>query len=473
MTDSFLPRTSPVAKAVDPRGIRAFVDGMESKGLGPHSFMILRGGGVVAEGWWSPFRREDIHLLYSLSKSFTSTAIGFAVAEGLLSLDDPVISFFPNDLPAEVSPNLAAMQIRHLLSMSGGHESEPPGLWRQHDDGVSWVRHFLGHKVVHEPGTHFLYNSLGTYMCSAILHSLTGQRLTDYLRTRLFEPLGMAIVTSEQCPAGIDVGGWGMSMTTESISKFGQLYLQKGIWENRQLLPEGWVELATASHVSNGDDPANDWQQGYGFQFWRCRHDCYRGDGAFGQNCIVIPQHDAVVVTTASNPDLGATLQLVWDYLLPAMTATNVQPDTDLNEHLAHLELSVPGDADLGGTPRGEFANDDLAVKIEETTDGIRLTETTSGRQVVIEANGKGWTEGSATIRWERAKLSARAARREGSSLVVRACELNSPFEITVTIAPHVGGISYSKTRFGDFGETVLPTVLLPRKTAVTAGSLA
>ena len=206
-----------------------------------HSFMLLRHGQVVARGWWSPYAAQRPHMLFSLSKSFTSTAVGLAVAEGRLTVDDPVLSFFPEDAPAKVSPNLAAMRVRDLLSMSTGHAKDATGRATHKKEG-NWVKGFLSLPVRYAPGTHFVYNSAATYMLSAIVQKLTGMTLLDYLRPRLFEPLGIDNPTWESCPRGINTGGWGLSVRTEDIARFGQLYLQKGVWKGQRILPEAWVE---------------------------------------------------------------------------------------------------------------------------------------------------------------------------------------------------------------------------------------
>ena len=185
--------------------------------------MLRRHGAIVAEAWWAPYNPESPHLLWSLSKSFTSTAIGMAQDEGLLSINDLVISFFPEDLPEEPSAHLKAMRIRDLLRMNTGQAVEP-GFRNMDTD--NWAKAFLAHKVDFKPGTHFLYNSMATYMCSAIIQKVTGKTTLDYLTPRLFEPLGIENPTWETCPMGINVGGWGLSVRTEDISKLGQLYLQ-------------------------------------------------------------------------------------------------------------------------------------------------------------------------------------------------------------------------------------------------------
>ena len=301
--------------------ILGFVDAAEKNIDALHSLMVLRHGQVVAEGWWGPYRRDDPHMLFSLSKSFTSTAIGLAVAEGKLSLDDTVLSFFPEDAPAEPSENLKAMRVRDLLAMSTGHDADAIEPFPYTDPAVSQTRAFLALPVAHKPGTHFVYNTLATYMLSAIVQKVSGKPLVDYLRPRLFEPLGIRNPKWDATPKGVTLGGFGLSVTTEDIARFGQLYLQKGEWDGKRLLPAEWVAAATARQVSNGSNPASDWEQGYGYQFWRCRHGAYRGDGAFGQYCIVMPEQDAVIAITCGVRDMQAVLNLVWEHLLPGMKA--------------------------------------------------------------------------------------------------------------------------------------------------------
>jgi len=308
-----LPRSTPEAQGVSSAAVLKFVQTADQKVDTMHSMMLVRHGVVVAEGWWQPESAEKAHVLYSLSKSFTSTAVGLAIAEGKLSLNDLVLKFFPEDAPENPSGNLKSMRVRDLLTMSTGHETEP-----KFTADTSWVKTFLAHPVPHKPGTHFRYNTPATYMASAIVQKVTGQTVLDYLKPRLFEPLGIESPEWGNSPQGITYGGFGLFLRTEEIARFGQLYLQKGQWKGRTLIPEDWVEQATARQVSNGSDPDRDWDQGYGFQFWRCRHGAYRGDGAFGQFCIVLPKQDAVLAITADTRDMQAVLNIVWDELLPA-----------------------------------------------------------------------------------------------------------------------------------------------------------
>ncbi|MDB6005113.1 MAG: beta-lactamase [Prosthecobacter sp.] len=320
-----LARSTPEAQGVAAKGILDFIDAIEREKFELHSFMMLRHGKVIAEGWWEPYGPEFVHTMYSMSKSFTSTAVGFTVAEGKLSVEDKVVSFFPDDLPATISENLAAMRVKDLLTMSTGNEKEPTGVMVKEEN---WARAFLAQNIAHKPGTQFMYNSAATYMCSAIVQKVTGKTVLEYLTPRLFAPLGIKGMRWETCPRGINTGGWGLSIQTEGMAKFGQFFLQKGKWKGEQLLPAAWVEEATGFHIQQpgGDKPErpkakNDWLQGYGYQFWRCQGTAFRGDGAFGQFTIVLPEQDAVIVMTSENKNMQGQIDLVWKHLLPAMDA--------------------------------------------------------------------------------------------------------------------------------------------------------
>jgi CubicO group peptidase (beta-lactamase class C family) len=338
---SRLPRSTPEAQGVSSAAVRAFVETADKEVTTMHSFMLVRHGKVVAECWWKPQTPETQHVMFSLSKSFMSTGVGLAVAEGRLSVDDPVLKFFPDSAPANPSENLKAMRVRDLLTMSTGHDTVPN--FKKKD--VPWVQAFLAHPVPHKPGTHFLYNFGASYMCSAIVQKVSGQTLLDFLRPRLFEPLGIEGATWESSPQGINVGGSGLRLRTEDIARFGQLYLQKGKWHGKQLVPEAWIEMATSKQVPNDKAPSAgggpDWREGYGFQFWRCRHGAYRGDGANGQFCVVLPEQDAVVAITADTGNMQKELNVVWDKLLTAFHAEELPENPGeqqrLRETLSHL----------------------------------------------------------------------------------------------------------------------------------------
>ncbi len=343
-----LPRSTPEQQGIPSSSILAFVQAADTSVDTMNSFMLVRHGHVVAEGWWKPYDANTPHSLFSLSKSFTSTAVGLAIAEGKLSLDDQVLKFFPEDAPAAPSENLRAMRVRDLLRMSAGHQTE--GEWwqgaaMQVPSGERLTKMFLAHPVPFKPGSHFLYNSPATYMLSAIVQKATGMTVLDYLRPRLFDPLGFENPTWVSSLDGVTFGAVGLSVRTEEIARLGQLYLQKGVWNGRQLIPAAWVAEATKVQTSNGSSPNSDWDQGYGYQFWQSRHG-YRGDGAFGQYMIVLPEYDAVVAITSGVGNMQSVMELVWNKLLPAMSSGTLPEDLAaqraLRTKLAGLTVRVP-----------------------------------------------------------------------------------------------------------------------------------
>ncbi len=341
-----LPRTTPESQGVSSRQIGEFIQAWEdAPAQEPHSLMVLRNGKVIAEGWWKPFEPDLRHTMYSVSKSFTATAIGFAVNEGKVRLDDPVISFFPEDAPVNPSENLKQLKVRNLLTMSAGNEREP--LYMLNEE--NWVNAFLRSAYAYAPGSRFMYNSPATYMLSAILQKVTGEKVVDYLMPRLFLPLGITGVDWEVDPRGINTGGWGLRLKTGDMARFGQLFLQKGKWNGRQVLPAEWVAQASAAQIFQPEGASqellnnSDWYQGYGFQMWRGRHRTYRADGAYGQNIIVLPEKNAVIITTGESTDLQGLLNLVWDKLLPAFKDEKLKSDPagyrSLQEKLSGLAL--------------------------------------------------------------------------------------------------------------------------------------
>jgi len=295
---SFLPRSTPADQRVDPAAILSFLDAVDERpGVEMHSLMVVRHGRVVAEGWWAPYSAGRPQLLYSLSKSFTSTAAAFAQAEGLLDLDDTVISHFPEFSGDITDPRSRSVKVRHVASMASGHTREmlDEALMRDPEEPV---RGFLLIPPDRDPGTVFAYSQPCTYTLASIIQRNAGMPLTQYLRPRLFDPLGIGHVGWHTFPPGREQGFSGLHARTEDIAKLGLLYLQQGQWDGTQLIPKQWVTEATSVQVSNPGEPDPDWQQGYGFQFWMSRHG-YRGDGAFGQFCVILPEQETVIVTTA------------------------------------------------------------------------------------------------------------------------------------------------------------------------------
>ncbi len=463
-----LPRATPESQGVSSAALLGLIDEAEAKVNALHSIMVVRRGRVIAEGWWAPYAAEEPHQMFSLSKSFTSTAVGLAIAEGKLAVDDPVLKFFPDEAPVRPSANLKAMRVRDLLTMSTGHHNEDINNFPYNDD-TSAVRKFLALPVAHKPGTFFVYNTPATFMLSAIVQKTTGQSVLDYLRPRLFEPLGIADPTWEANKQGISMGGFGLSIRTEDIAKFGQLYLQKGKWDGKQLVPAAWTETATARWMSNGSNPASDWEQGYGFQFWRCRHGAIRGDGAHGQFCVVLAEQETVVAITAGTRDLQGVLNVLWAKLLPALAGKSALP-ADVAAHgklkakLASLSLKHPAAVapppsfarEIAGKkyvfPKEAFGIESVMLAASSRDDrATQLTTVVAGRRERVDLVPGAWERGEVASgpiagvvalsgAWTAADTFTLDVVRYRTPYVLRHRLKFSGDQVTLVVEPNVGG---------------------------------
>jgi CubicO group peptidase (beta-lactamase class C family) len=327
-------------QGVDPAAVLAFVDAVDTDpAVEQHSLMVLRHGHVVAEGWWAPHTAERTRLLYSLSKSFTSTALAFALSEGLVDLDDTAVSYFPEFTDQIIDPRSRSITLRHLASMASGHDRD------MLDDAVARdpdepVRGFLLVPPDQAPGSVFAYSQPCAYTLAAVIQRKAGKRLSEYLRPRLFDPLGIGEVGWQCWPPGRELGFSGLFARTEDVAKLGLLYLQSGRWGDDQLVPEPYVKDATSRQIDTSRQDNVDWQQGYGYQFWMARHG-YRGDGAFGQFCLVLPEQRAVVAMTGGTEAMQTVLDHVWEQLLPGLGSATpdegAQPDLEERLHGLHL----------------------------------------------------------------------------------------------------------------------------------------
>lgn len=341
-----LPRSTPRAEGVDPRAVYDLFRYYDEHQTGVHSVMILRHDRVIAEGWWYPYRPEFLNMLFSMSKSFTSVAVGFAVQEGLLTIQDKLIDFFPDVLPKDAEPcgYMKELTIRDVLRMATGHVIEPS----MNEEGKEkWVFQFLSSYIEKKPGSHYLYNTAGTYMLSAVVQKLTGMTVEEYLTPRLFEPLGFGEHRWELSPEGITAGGFGLNLCTEDIAKFGVFLRNRGMYNGKQLLDPKWIDEATAKQMEYTEHMNIDSRQGYGYQFWRCQpKNSYRGAGAFAQFCIVLPDQEIVIAVTSGAQDTQPVLTALWDILLPGVGKEAPQLDDEsvtreLTKFLKSLEMPV------------------------------------------------------------------------------------------------------------------------------------
>ena len=441
---------TPESAGVRGEGIVRFLDDMKAKRLHMHAMMILRHGKVIAEASFAPWSKDNPHMLFSLSKSFTSTAVGFAVQDGLLSVDDRLIDFFPDLLPAAPCENMGKMTIKNMLSMNTGHGEEPAR------EGKNWEKTFLRTYVEFEPGTHFLYNTYATYMLAAVVQKVTGKKLLAYLREKLMDPLGMSgDIWTEESPTGVATGGYGLNVRVGDIAKLGQFYLGKGKWNGKQLLNEAWIKDAATpwSDNRNHGGENSDWGSGYGYQFWMCKpENVFRGDGAFGQYCVVMPDQDMVVAINSGVDDMGAVLDSIWENILPCAAAEGgpLPADPEAEAKLrARLEdtktpaiweetekpvsAPVPEEGWLG-TYRMQENNPLGAEKLEVLPDRLvfrrREDEKESAETYPLSLND--WTPA------EGADSSSRAAKTE-EGLILHTCHILTPFEtiLNLRFTPH------------------------------------
>ena len=462
-TDPALPVASPREVGVDSAGVTAFLDTLEAAADQElHSLVLVRHGQVFARGWWAPYTPEDKTLLYSLSKSFTSTALGFAVAEGRLALDDRLVDRIAPR--GEVGPRTAALTLRDLAAMATGHHED--ALERAYAaDPQDTVQGFLTIEPESDPGSVFAYNNAATHALGAVVQEVTGETLIDYLRPRLFEPLGIEPGWWDRHPAGRDIGFSGLHLTTEALARFGQLYLSGGTYAGRQVLPEGWAELALSLHTPNPAEPNPDWSQGYGFQFWRGRHGTVRGDGAYGQFVVLLPEQDAVLITTGATANMQGVLDAAWAHLLPAFDRpgsaeadealagrlTDPRIRTDRPDPLADVVVPAPGPDGRG-----------LAVAgVDETPDGWVLRLTENGRELVVPVGRQGWQRSDVAVRDGWGARVATRSETDADGLAVDVVLVESPHRLRVRVAP--GGASTLTWHAAPLGRPTIAQLATPR----------
>ncbi|MEU5226795.1 serine hydrolase domain-containing protein [Streptomyces toyocaensis] len=383
------------AGAVDPAAVAAFVRAARDVGNELHSLLLYRDGAVAAEHFWWPYRPELPHSLHSVTKAFTATAVGLAVGEGRLAVTDRVVDLIADRIPPDPGENLAAMTVEDLLTQTSGHGFGVSGVaWRGLK--TSWVDEVLRLPVEHRPGTHFAYSSATSLLLSAIVTAVTGDTLADYLRPRLFEPLGMwAGLRWDTTPDGINTGGNGLSATTEDLLKLAVLHLQHGRWSGRQLLDPGWIDAATADSRGNG----------YGYHWWLApKQRAYIAYGAFGQYAFVFPDQQVALAVT------GSAASIVGDHLpdvvfehLSALTGDGRDGEPAIGRHEL-LPPPVGGhsaiEAAVSGRQFTMAANDDdvRAVSADFTGDRCLFTLVDSHGEHRIEAGLDRWIESSTSM---------------------------------------------------------------------------
>ncbi len=322
---------TPESVGVSSKIVNDFLEDAKEKGYEFHSLMVIRNSKVAVEWYNGPFSKDEPHSVYSVSKSFTSTAIGFAISEGLITLDTKLLDIFPDYQPKKPDPRFDKVTVRNLLRMSAG--KQPSFL---SDKGkIDWIEDYINSPWVFEPGEKFLYINENIFMLSAIIRRVTGMTMREYLTPRLFEPLGIDVPFWETDQNGVEAGGWGLYIKTEDLAKFTLCYLQKGKYKGQQVVPAEWVKEATSVQITNEyNRPGTDASFGYGYCFWKNSFDenSFRADGMFSQFGIGLPEYNAVIVVTSSIAAETDCLEFLWNYFPRAFT--DVTEETEkIEEH--------------------------------------------------------------------------------------------------------------------------------------------
>ncbi|MFF1921075.1 serine hydrolase domain-containing protein [Streptomyces sp. NPDC058221] len=437
-----LPRSAPAVSGIPSRSIALLLDRLEARSIECHSIMVVHRGHVVAEGWWAPYSADRPHLLYSLTKSFTSSAVGLAIGDGLLSLDDRVVDVLPDHVPADVSEQASRITVHHLLSMTAGHSTDSLAEAWELEPG-DLVRGFLRLPFATGEGTRHTYDNSTTFILARMVERVTGRGLPEFLDERLFKPMGVDHAEWDRVASGAAFGFHGLHLTTEAVAAFGELLLRGGIWGDRRLVPREWVEVATRRHidcvsVEDGSDDA-DFSCGYGYQFWMSRHG-YHGHGAFGQQCVVVPSHDLVVAVTAQG-ESQYVLDAIWECLLPGVGhGGSVQDDEILADRLRRLSLPpVPGSAD---------SERSVNARLDASAEGSALPD---GTTVTVDPVDGGWLVRFASLfdievghgEWRESSPLGRpvvaAGAWQGSTFVADLYVITTPHRVRLVIDTGAG----------------------------------
>jgi CubicO group peptidase (beta-lactamase class C family) len=391
-----LAPVAPSSLGVDARGVIALVDALEAEDHDPHSLVLARHGHVAARGWWAPYTPDRVQLVYSLSKSFAATAVGLLVDAGRLSLDDRVFDVIPaSEVPAgaTVSDRYRRLTLGHCLTMATGHDTDA---WGEETNAAALrtaagpedpvLAAVLAHDPEHEPGTAWAYNQAASYLVGAVVRATTGGSLLDLLGPGLLaalDPDAAAAARWHLTATGRELGFSGFHVGTDAVLALAQTHLDHGRWQGSQLLSDQWVATATTpTGLPNREPDANpDWRHGYGCSFWAASHG-YRGDGAFGQFAIVLPEQDVALAITSETTDMQAVLDLVWEHLLPALDQPgDPRADAELDGRMAGLQVPTPPSTAAG--PRTADWVRSADSELPERYTAARLTDAAGGGWVL------------------------------------------------------------------------------------------
>ena len=383
-----LPRSTPEEQGVPSKALVALFDSLHALPLTDmHAVVVMRHGKVIGEMYPKPYAPEYRHTMYSCSKTFVGIAVGLAIEDNRLRLDDRIAAIFPELLPDSVSKDLADMTVRHLLTMASGVKPD----WNMRSRGTEWIRTFLS-KPVKEPGTQYAYDSMVSYMLAAVVQKVTGKKLTEYLQERVFTPMNVTEWAWEESPEGVNTGGWGVHIQPESLAKFGQLILNEGRWEGKQLVPAEWIREMCKKHRETG-------REVYGYHIWHCGgHDgAVRADGALGQYVISVLDKDMVVVMTEATLGNGRDQRrLIWDVLLPHIQDEPLPANKKDYQKLLKKQEGYKL-AEVKGKASSAFASnwENKTIELGKNTFGWKSLKLNFGKKevtmTVTETNGKSY----------------------------------------------------------------------------------
>ena len=383
-----LPRSTPEEQGVPSKALVALFDSLHALPLTDmHAVVVMRHGKVIGEMYPKPYAPEYRHTMYSCSKTFVGIAVGLAIEDNRLRLDDRIAAIFPELLPDSVSKDLADMTVRHLLTMASGVKPD----WNMRSRGKEWIRTFLS-KPVKEPGTQYAYDSMVSYMLAAVVQKVTGKKLTEYLQERVFTPMNVTEWAWEESPEGVNTGGWGVHIQPESLAKFGQLILNEGSWEGKQLVPAEWIREMCKKHRETG-------REVYGYHIWHCGgHDgAVRADGALGQYVISVLDKDMVVVMTEATLGNGRDQRrLIWDVLLPHIQDEPLPANKKDYQKLLKKQEGYKL-AEVKGKASSAFASnwENKTIELGKNTFGWKSLKLNFGKKevtmTVTETNGKSY----------------------------------------------------------------------------------
>lgn len=379
-----------INKKLSVSALNRFYAEAQRKGCSIHTLEIYQDGECLARLASEPYDCTDKRQVYSLSKSFCSTAVGIATDEGLFSLDDRIVDLFPESAPAEISAHLAQMTVRHILTMNSGiHVCRFPAVSCADDVAKA----FLRDEFPSAPGTHFAYDTSATLMLSALVQKYAKMTVLDYLNEKLFGHMDITNVKWQTTRHGISEGGVGIHVSVDDIAKLGLLYLNRGVFNGKRLLSEKWISEVALPHSDNSSNGNPDWSVGYGYQFWVNAKEGYRGDGAYGQLCMIFPERQTVVAIQAETRDMQGEINCVYS-LLQEMLACDASASEELHMQEYPPLKSNCKEAPWGGkryvaepNPMGVTA---FSVQ-NECDDNIRFVMNVGEKELIIRAGNGHW----------------------------------------------------------------------------------